>query len=89
MANKNLINRVSQKQEDGTLGNANNIGVDFSNVVDSRVDQGQYSLQQFFDSYMAFMKNTSFIYSGPNTPTNEHIALWFDTNPSTTIATEE
>lgn len=80
---KNYITSVSQKTEDGSLGSSNKLSADFADISDSRADKGNYTLQQFFDSYMGYMKNGTFIYAGPDTPQNSHIALWFDTSQAT------
>ena len=77
----NLVREIVQKQDDGTLGEAYPIGVTFTEVVDAeRLNASGYSLADFFDNYYNFMKNTSFVYKGPNTPSNEHIGIWIDTS---------
>lgn len=79
---KNLVTQVAQKQDDGTLALHSTFGADFSNVVDNRAGKNNYTLDQFFDNYMNFMNNATFVYSGPDQPSNPHIGLWFDTSVS-------
>lgn len=75
-----LVRKIAQKQEDGTLGQDNTIGAIFTDIVDAeRVGATGYSLDQFIDSYIAFMTSAPFIYSGNEEPDNSHIALWIDT----------
>ena len=80
MAETNLVKQVAVKQEDGSLGSYVKLGASFEEIVDSRRDKGNFSLAQFFDNYMDFMKNTTFVYSGPNKPENNHIGFWIDTS---------
>lgn len=75
-----LVRKIAVKQDDGTLGADNTIGAIFTDVVDAeRVGATGYSLDQFIDSYLKFMDETTFVYSGNETPTNTHIGLWIDT----------
>ena len=75
-----LIRKVAEKQTDGTLGNDNTIGATFEDVVDAeRIGATGYSLDQFIDSYLAFMAANPFTYVGNEEPDNTHIALWVDT----------
>lgn len=75
MANKVVITDIAQKQTDGTLGAQSTIGADFASVIDGRANSDGHSLQQFYDSYMDFMKNGYFIASGTTQPANNHVAL--------------
>ena len=77
MTTKNLVKQVREKQEDGSMGSPYDIGSSFGNIVD---DATGYSLAQFFENYMSFMQNTTFVYSGKTTPKNSHIGIWIDTN---------
>lgn len=75
-----LVRRVAVKQQDGGLGADNVIGATFVDVVDAeRSGATGYSLDQFFDSYMKYMQEADFVYSGNIKPTNPHIKLWIDT----------
>lgn len=75
-----LVRKIAVKQDDGTLGADSTIGAIFTDVVDAeRVGATGYSLDQFIDSYLKFMDETTFVYSGNETPTNTHIGLWIDT----------
>lgn len=75
-----LVRKIAEKQENGTLGADSTIGAIFTDVVDAeRVGATGYSLDQFIDSYMAFMEAAPFTYVGNEKPTNIHIALWVDT----------
>lgn len=80
MANRTVLKNVSIKQDDGSLSTPTPIGATFMDVIDSRPGFGQYSLAQFFDNYMDFMKNTTFVYRGENKPQNKHIGIWLDTS---------
>lgn len=82
MAQTNLVKEVAIKQNDGTLGSYYKIGGSFSEIVDTRTGKGNYSLAQFFDNYLNFMKNTTFVYAGVDKPANTHIGLWLDTGHS-------
>lgn len=82
MANKTLITDIAQKQEDGSLGAPYDIGADFADIVDGRAGGEGYTLQQFYDHYINFMKNGYFVASGSTQPVNNHIMLWFDTSQS-------
>lgn len=76
-----LVRKVAVKQDDGTLSADNTIGAIFTDIVDAeRIGATGYSLDQFIDSYISFLKETPFIYVGNEQPTNNHIALWIDTN---------
>lgn len=82
MATSNLVKTVATKQEDGTLGNDYKFGVSFNEVVDDRPGKTSYSLAQFFDNYISYMKSTYFVYRGTDTPKNQKIGLWIDTGHS-------
>lgn len=79
MATNTSVKKVSQKGKDGILSSPVSFGVSFDNVVDERVGKGNYSLAQLFDSYMDFIQNSNFVYSGPTTPVNAHTTIWIDT----------
>lgn len=80
MAQKNLVNQVGVKSDTGEMGSYYSFGATFSEIVDTRTNKGNYSLAQFFDNYMSFMKNTTFVYTGKTTPKNTHVGIWIDTN---------
>lgn len=83
MAVKSFVKKVGQKAKDGSLTMPySEFGVGFENVVDTRKDKGHYSLAQFFDNYMDYMKNTTFVYTGKTQPTNTHVGIWIDTSSS-------
>ena len=83
MAIKSFVKKVGKKAKDGSLTLPySEFGVGFDNVVDTRMDKGNYSLAQFFDNYMDFMKNTTFVYTGKTQPTNTHVGIWIDTSSS-------
>lgn len=83
MAVKSFVKKVGKKAKDGSLTLPySSFGVGFENVVDTRMDKGNYSLAQFFDNYMDFMKNTTFVYTGKTQPTNTHVGIWIDTSSS-------
>lgn len=76
-----FVRKVAVKQQDGGLGSDNTIGATFSDVVDAdRSGATGYSLDQFFDSYMRFMKEANFVYAGDIKPQNNHIKIWLDTS---------
>lgn len=79
-AQKTLLKDVSVKQDTGDMSSPTPVGVLFENVVDSRSNKGNYTLQQFFDNYMAYMQAANFIYYGTEKPTNTHIKIWIDTS---------
>ncbi len=60
------------KQDDGTLGSYTPIGASFEDVYDTRGDNsnGFYSLAQFFDNYLAFVKGVKLVHTGDTQPTN-------------------
>ena len=83
MAVKSFIKKVGQKAKDGSLTLPySEFGVGFDNVVDTRSGKGNYSLAQFFDNYMDYMKNTTFVYTGKTQPSNTHVGIWIDTSSS-------
>ena len=83
MAVKSFVKKVGQKAKDGSLTLPySEFGVGFENVVDTRKDKGNYYLAQFFDNYMDYMKNTTFVYTGKTQPTNTHVGIWIDTSSS-------
>lgn len=83
MAVKSFVKKVGQKAKDGSLTMPySEFGVGFENVVDTRSGKGNYSLAQFFDNYMDYMKNTTFVYTGKTQPTNTHVGIWIDTSSS-------
>lgn len=79
MARKNLVKQISVKQDDNTLGTFYDFGASFADIVDTRIGMGNFSLEQFFDNYMSFMKENAFVFVGIDQPTNKHISLWIDT----------
>lgn len=82
MAEKILVNQVYEKDDQGVLQGPYNSGASFENIVDTRQGQEGYTLAQFFDNYIKYMQNTTFVYTGENTPKNSHIGIWIDTNSS-------
>lgn len=75
-----LVRKIAEKQQDGTLGQDSTIGAVFTDVVDAeRVGATGYSLDQFIDSYLAFMQTYPFTYVGNEEPDNHHVYLWVDT----------
>lgn len=80
MASKKIVQEIYEKGDDGLLSNAYKIGASFKEVVDSRSGKGNYSLEQFFDNYVEFMKNSQFVYMGATKPQNSHVVIWLDTN---------
>lgn len=82
MAETTVVREIYRKQEDGTVSSAHNIGSNFQNIIDDRPGQEGYTLAQFFDNYMSFIKNNIFVYTGPVKPTNTHIGIWIDTGSS-------
>ena len=76
---KTVINKVVQKTPTGEPSGDINFGVDFENVIDVRKDKGNHSLAQFFDNYVEFMDNYTFIAKGPAKPTNKRALVWIDT----------
>lgn len=79
MAEVSLVKEVAVKQSDGTMGSYYKIGSNFSEIIDARREKGNYTLEQFFDNYMDFIQNTTFIYAGIEEPLNPHIGIWLDT----------
>ena len=75
-----LVRKIAYKQQDGTHGEDKTIGAVFTDVVDGeRVGATGYSLDQFIDSFLAFMAANPFTYVGNEEPLNHHIDLWVDT----------
>ncbi len=67
----------------GNVGDkdTNHIGVSFENVIDDRIgDDYRYSLDQFYDSYINFIKSSYFLTSGKTQPVNQYVSLWIDTS---------
>ena len=81
MSNAIFVDRLYQKAEDGTVDQSSSIklGTFFSNVI---ADDKTYSLQQFYESYLAFIQNADFIYYGETAPQNSRIRIWIDTGSS-------
>lgn len=83
MATKSFVKKVGEKAKDGSLTTPySEFGVGFDNVVDTRSGKGNYSLAQFFDNYIDYMKNTTFVYTGKVQPKNTHVGIWIDTSSS-------
>lgn len=80
MATNTSIKKVSQKGKDGILSSPVSLGANFENVIDERLNKGNYSLAQFFDSYIDFIKNSYFVHYGKTAPVNSHTSIWIDTN---------
>lgn len=76
---KTVINKVIQKAPTGEPSEDMNLGVDFDNVIDTRLNKGNHSLAQFFDNYIEFIDNYTFIAKGATTPTNKRALVWIDT----------
>ena len=51
-------------------------------VYDTRGDNsnGFYSLAQFFDNYLAFVKGVKLVHTGDTQPTNPNYCFWIDTS---------
>lgn len=75
---QDIVWSISEKQENGTLGEEKRIGTTFDYVINDKMDG--YTLEQFFNHYMNFMQNADFIYYGVEKPTNTHTRIWLDTN---------
>lgn len=78
-----VINKVVQKTATGQIPATDmSFGVDFENVIDTRQDKDNkhYSLAQFFDNYMKFAENYTFIAKGPKKPDNKRALIWIDTS---------
>lgn len=72
------VQRVAVKQEDGTLGEEQRIGVTSDYVVDTN---SSYTLDQIIKHYLSFIKKVPFIYDSDDgiEPTNtQHISIWID-----------
>lgn len=82
MAEATVVREVYVKQEDGSISSPHAIGSSFQNIIDDRPGQDGYTLAQFFDNYKDFMRNTTFVYTGPVKPTNTHVGIWIDTSSS-------
>lgn len=80
MATTNLVKTVAIKSDEGTLGSDYKLSSSFQDIIDNRQGKGNYTLAQFFDNYISFMRNGNFIYMGNTQPTNTHIAIWIDTS---------
>lgn len=80
MAEKKLVKQVAIKQDNGSMGTPYKVGASFEEIIDERKGKGNYTLAQFFDNYLEFMKNTTFVYEGPTKPENQHIGIWIDTS---------
>lgn len=78
MAQKNLVREVIRKNDDGTLEASQIIGASFDDVIDTRANKGNYTLSQFFDNYIDYMNNTTFVSRGTVSPANTHIGVWID-----------
>ena len=84
MASVTIIENIGEKQENGTISHVANAGASFSNVIDTRADKGNYTLEQFFDHYMNFMKGADFLCYSSTPPQNDHCRIWIDTDPNGT-----
>lgn len=81
--NKTLVKEVSVKGEDGLFSDPLQFGVSFQDVVDSERDSGtptQWSLEQFLDSYLDFMRTNNWVVYGATAPKNTHAKIWIDTS---------
>lgn len=76
---KTLVQKISEKQADGTFPYGEyTIGASFDNVLS---EKDKITLQQFYDNYTSFMKNGFFVYEGTTTPLKKsNVALWIDTS---------
>lgn len=76
-----FVRKIAIKQQNGILSADHTIGATFADVIDTdRVGATGYTLDQFFDSYMKFMDEACFVYSGDIEPANHHIGIWLDTS---------
>lgn len=82
-SDSNLVTKIAVKKNSGAT-EQHSIGVSFDKVVDMRKDKIHYSLGQFFDNYMNFMKSkdTGFIYRGTTQPQTDKACIWLDTTAS-------
>lgn len=80
MADTILVKEVAVKQDDGTLGSYQKLGGTFREIIDDRNNKGNFTLEQFFDNYLDFMQNTTFVYTGIDKPANTHVGIWIDTS---------
>ena len=79
---KTLLLNLQEKADNGIMQPETPIdfGVSFKNVIDMREDKEHYTLEQFFDAFMSYIKETDFIYHGDTTPENSHTKIWIDTS---------
>lgn len=87
---KRILRNAALKNKEG-LGSPVQVGASFEDIFDTRAgsqtDNKIYSLAQFFDSYLNFVKNLKTIYvsnaddsvNRNKVPSNPNCAIWIDT----------
>lgn len=75
--NKKVVVGIVEKIDEEELGESYDFTNTFSEIVDS--DTG-YSLVDFLNSYLSFLKESTFTLVSGTQPKNTHIGLWVDTS---------
>lgn len=75
--NKKVVVGIVEKIDEEELGESYDFTNTFSEIVDS--DTG-YSLVDFLNSYLSFLKESTFTLVSGTQPENTHIGLWVDTS---------
>lgn len=71
------IDKVFTKESEEAISSDYSMIVDFKNVFDiNRIGATNYSLKQFYDSFVDFLKENHYLYVGSVEPTNNHVKIW-------------
>lgn len=75
---RKVITKVAEKiDEDGQLGENYGFLNTFANIVDTETG---YTLSEFLDNYLQYMKENNFTIVSAEEPQNSHIKIWIDTS---------
>lgn len=75
------ITQAAKKISESELGEHYIFGADFTNVIDKDRDEATgYTLDQFFKSYLDFLKTYPFTAVAGQEPENNHVEIWIDTS---------
>lgn len=75
------ITKAAKKLSDSQLGEEYIFGADFTHIIDKERDEATgYTLDQFFQSYLDFLKNYPFTAVTEQEPENQHVEIWIDTS---------
>lgn len=77
------LDKIVYKDKQSAERKDYDIGIDASKVYyTDPTDDKTYTLDQILASYLKFIKESNFVYSGDSEPLNKRMSIWIDTSSS-------